>query len=140
MYNISWKIDILRSSHQRCSIKKGFLKLSQYSQKTPCVGALLDKSVDMKGFSFIKKRLQQRCSPVNIEKFLRTPTLKNTIERLLLFTVFFYGENDGNNYICVYISQRCLKPHTLVENNLMVAKSKPWNWFALQINGLVSIW
>ena len=33
---------------------------------------------------FIKKRLQNRCFPTNIVKFLRTPILKNIIERLLL--------------------------------------------------------
>ena len=27
-----------RSSHRRCSIKKGFLKISQYSQESTCVG------------------------------------------------------------------------------------------------------
>ena len=37
------------------------LKISQYSQENTCVGV------------FIKKRLQHRCFPVNIAKFLRTP-------------------------------------------------------------------
>ena len=39
----------------------------------------------MKSYNFIKKRLQHRCFPLNIAKFLRTPTLKNICERLLLF-------------------------------------------------------
>ena len=34
--------------------------------------------------NFIKKRLQHRCFPVNIAKFLRTFILKNICERLLL--------------------------------------------------------
>ena len=33
---------------------------------------------------FIKMRLQHRCFPVNIAKFLRAPILKNICERLLL--------------------------------------------------------
>ena len=31
-----------------------------------------------------KKRLQDRCFPVNIAKFVRTPILKNSCQRLLL--------------------------------------------------------
>ena len=34
--------------------------------------------------NFIKKRLQYRCFPVNIAKFLRVPIMKNISERLLL--------------------------------------------------------
>ena len=34
--------------------------------------------------TLLKKRLQHRCFPVNIAKFLRTPTLKNICKRLLL--------------------------------------------------------
>ena len=36
--------------------------------------------------SFIKKRLQLRCFPVNIARFLRPPILKNFCEQLLLFS------------------------------------------------------
>ena len=36
---------------------------------------------------FIKKRLQHKCFPVNIAKFVRTPILKNICERLLLNSV-----------------------------------------------------
>ena len=64
-----------RSSRQRCSIKTLFKKKkkqkkSQYSQEKAC--------------NFMKKRLQDRSFPVNIAKFLRTPSLKNICERLLL--------------------------------------------------------
>ena len=38
----------------------------------------------LKIYKFIKKRLQHRCFPVNIVKFLRTPILKNIGERWLL--------------------------------------------------------
>ena len=36
--------------------------------------------------NFIKKRLQHRCFPVNIAQFLRTPTLKNVCDQLLLYS------------------------------------------------------
>ena len=38
----------------------------------------------IKACNFLKKRLQRRCFPLNILKFLRTPILKNFCERLLL--------------------------------------------------------
>ena len=46
--------------------------------------SFLDKFVGLQACGFIKKRLQHRCFPVNIVKFLRTPILKNTCERLFL--------------------------------------------------------
>ena len=42
------------------------------------------ESLFNKTCSFIKKKLQHRCFPVNIPKFIRTPVLMNTCERLLL--------------------------------------------------------
>ena len=53
-----------RSNHWRCSVKEGVLKNFAYN--------------------FIKKRLQHRCFPVKLAKFLRTSIFKNTFERLLL--------------------------------------------------------
>ena len=52
-----------RSSHLRCSMKKGVLRRSA---------------------TLLKKRLWCRCFPVNLVKFLRVPFLQNTSERLLL--------------------------------------------------------
>ena len=48
------------------SIKKLFLKISQYSQENT------SKTVGLMAFNFIKKRLQLRCFYVNIEKFFKT--------------------------------------------------------------------
>ena len=53
--------------------------------------------------NFIKKRLQHRCFPINIAKFLRTPILKNICECLLLHLVmndiipFFMNNNFLQN-------------------------------------------
>ena len=49
----------------RCSVKKGFLEISQNSQE----------------------RLCQRCFPVNFAKFLRTPFLKEHFRWLLLYYI-----------------------------------------------------
>ena len=49
-----------------------------------CWSLFLKKVTDLKVCNFIKKRLQHRFFSVNIAKFLRTLTLKNICERLLL--------------------------------------------------------
>ena len=55
-----------RSSHQRCSRKIAVLKnFATFTGK------------HLQACNFIKKRLQHRCFPVNIAKFLRRPILKN---------------------------------------------------------------
>ena len=41
--------------------------------------SLFNKVAGLKACIFIKKRLQHRCFPVNIAKFLRTPILKKDL-------------------------------------------------------------
>ena len=66
---------INRSSHQRCSIKKGVLRnFTKLIGKHLCQGQL-----------YLKTILWHKCFPVNFPKFLRTPILKNNCERLLLY-------------------------------------------------------
>ena len=55
-------------------IKKGFLEISQNSQENICARAFL----------LLKKRLWQRCFPVNFAKFLRTRFLTEHLWWLLL--------------------------------------------------------
>ena len=56
-----------RSSHQRCSVRKGFVRnFAKVTGKHLC------------------QKLRYRCFPVNFAKFLRTPFLQNTSGRLLL--------------------------------------------------------
>ena len=50
---------------QRCSVKKVFLEVSQNSQKNTCARV-----------SFLKKKVCQRCFPVNFVKFLKAPFFK----------------------------------------------------------------
>ena len=65
-----------KSSNRSVLYKKlfVFVKISQYSRETPVMKSLLNKVVGPKACKFIKKRPQHRCFPVNIGKFLRTPT------------------------------------------------------------------
>ena len=72
--------------------------------------SLYNKATGLEICNFIKKRLQCRCFPENIAKFLRTPILKNFCERLLLdwgglgikgeiiyFKILFlFGNSDEN--------------------------------------------
>ena len=49
---------------------------------------LFNKVSGLKAGSIIDKRLQRRCFPVNIAKYLRTLILKNVCEQLLLEGAF----------------------------------------------------
>ena len=66
-----------RSSHQRCSVRKVFLEISQNSQENTCASARPE--------TLLKKRLSHRCFHVNFVKFLSTPFSQNTSWQLLLF-------------------------------------------------------
>ena len=63
------------------------LKFRNIHKKTPVLESLFNKVVGREACNFIKKRLQHRCFPMNIAKFLRTPILKNIYKRLLLFVL-----------------------------------------------------
>ena len=67
-------IKFWKSIMNRCSIKKLFLKILQYSYENTVLY--------FQSCNFIKKRFQHRCFPVNIAKFFRAPVLKNIWERL----------------------------------------------------------
>ena len=46
--------------------------------------SLFNKFAGLQAGNFITKRLQHRCFPVNIAKFLKTSILEDVYERLLL--------------------------------------------------------
>ena len=62
-------------------MKKVFLKILQNSQENSCA------RVSGHPATLLKKRLWHRCFPVNFAKIIKTSTLKNISERLLLFIV-----------------------------------------------------
>ena len=53
-----------------------------FTEKCLCWSLFSNKKVGLQSWNFIKKRLQQRRFPVDIEKFLRTSILNNICERL----------------------------------------------------------
>ena len=84
-----------RSSHWRCSIKKGVLKIfAIFTEKDLCWNLFIKLLINS---LFIKKRLQHRCFLKNIARFLRTPILKNICEWLLL--MFLWTEYFKRDYV-----------------------------------------
>ena len=63
-------------------MQKDVLRISQNSQENTC--AIVSFLIHLKEI-LLKRRLWQRCFPVNFVKFLRAPLLKNTSGRLLLY-------------------------------------------------------
>ena len=53
-----------------------------FTGKRLCWSFFFYKNVSLQSCNVIKKRFQYTCFPVNIAKFVRTPTLKNICERL----------------------------------------------------------
>ena len=92
--NKPWKtcgrlnIDIqnLRSSHKRCSSKKGVLRnFAKFTGKHLCQSLFLNKDAGLRPAIILKRGF-----PVNFAKFLKTTFLQNTSGRLLLkFTDLF---------------------------------------------------
>ena len=74
-----------RSSHQRCSIKKGILRNSpKVTSKHLCQILFFNKVAGLRPATLLQKRLWRRCFPVIFVKFLRTYFLHNTSGWLLL--------------------------------------------------------
>ena len=82
-----------RSSHQRCSVRKGVLRdFAKFTGKNLWQSLFFNKVAGWACNSFknrppatlLKKRLWHSSFPLNFAKFLKTPFLQNTSERLLL--------------------------------------------------------
>ena len=74
-----------RSSHRRCSVRKGVLRnFAKFTGKHPCQRLFFNRVGGLKPATLFKKRLWRRCFLVNFAKFLTIPFLQNTSGRLLL--------------------------------------------------------
>ena len=67
--------NIFRSSHWRCSVRKGVLR--NFAKFTENTCARVSFLIKLRA-ALLKKRLWHRCFPVNFAKFLRTPFSQNT--------------------------------------------------------------
>ena len=76
---------IWRSSHQRCSTRKGVLRnFTKSTGKHLCQSLFFNKVADLRPATLVKKRLWHRCFPVNFVEFLRTPFCTDYLWWLLL--------------------------------------------------------
>ena len=81
VHSLYVKPELHRSSHQRFSVRKVFLKISQNSQENTCARVFfLNKVASLRAATLLKRRLW-------FVKFSGTPFLKNTPGRLLLITL-----------------------------------------------------
>ena len=79
------RISLLEVIAQRCSVKTGFLEICLNSQGQTCAR--------LRPATLLKKRLWQRCFPVNFAKILRTPFFTEQFRWLLLYlhsSVYIY--------------------------------------------------
>ena len=68
-----------RSSHRRCSVRKGVLRnFTKFAGKHLCQSLFCNKVACLRPAFLLKKGLWYRCFPVNFAKFLRTPFLQKT--------------------------------------------------------------
>ena len=73
---------ILEAVVQRCSVKKVFLEILQYSQENTCVRVSF--LIKLQACNFIKKETLAQVFSVNFVKFLRTPFFIGHLWWLLL--------------------------------------------------------
>ena len=81
---------IYRSSHQKCSVKKGVLKIfAKFSGRRLSQSLFLNKVAALSPASLLKQRRKHGCFAADFANFLRTPFLQDTSERLLLHLCWF---------------------------------------------------
>ena len=64
--------------------KRCFRNFAKFTGKHLCQSLFFNKVASLRLATVLKKRPWRRCFPMNFEKFLRTPILKNTSWLLLL--------------------------------------------------------
>ena len=80
-----------RSSHGRCSVKKGVPRnFAKVTGKHLCQSLFLNRVAGHMPATLLKKRLWHRCFYGNFAKFLATPFLQNTSGRLFLKLYFSF--------------------------------------------------
>ena len=83
-----------RSSHQRCSIKKGVLRsFTKFTGKCLYQSLFFNKVAGLRPATLLRKKLWHRCFPVNFANFLRTPFFRTPLDDC------FYTESYNDNAI-----------------------------------------
>ena len=85
-----------RSSHQRCSARKGLLRnFSKFTGKHLCQVLFYNKVGDSKPATLSKMRLWHRCFPMNFAKFIRTPFHRTPLNYCFSTIQHFLAENPS---------------------------------------------
>ena len=80
IYAKGYKWNIYRSSHQRCSVRKGvFRNFAKFTVKYLCQSLFFNKVAGLRPATLLKKSVWHRCFPVNFNKFLRTLPLTTSV-------------------------------------------------------------
>ena len=109
-----------RSSHWRCSVKKGVLRnFAKFARKHLCQILFFIKVAGLIPATSLKQRLWHRCFPVNFTKFLRKFFLLNTSGRILLL---FYLPASNDNGITWCLVQQLLRSTELCITTIRSSK------------------
>ena len=85
-----------RSSHQRCSARKGVLRnSSKFTVKHLCQVLFYDKVADPEPVTLFKMRLWHRRFPMNFAKFLRTPSHRTPLNDCFSTIQHFLAANPN---------------------------------------------
>ena len=116
-----------RSSHQRCTIKKGAIKnFAKFIAKNLCQSLSL-KSCRLQPATLLKNKFWHSCFPMNFVKLLRAPFLQNTSRRLLLLIP---------QSQLVYIALGCFGPYVkfcIVSSAIFTRKHLCWSLFLIKL-------
>ena len=112
---------IYRSSHRRCSVRKGvFSNFAKSTGRQLCQSLFFNKVTGLSPATLLKNRLRHRCFPVNFTKFLRIPFLQNTSGRLLLDSQNLITTFSSNFRIIFYIKSCWSRTLTLQKRNCFI--------------------
>ena len=102
---------IYRSSHLRCSMKKGVLRNFGKFKGKHLYQSLFFNKVAGRPASLLKKGLWHMCFPVNFPKFLKTPFLQNTSGGCFyIYPSLKNSERKFQNYrVLSYLNQTLIK-------------------------------
>ena len=128
---------IFRSSHQKCSMKKGALRnFTKFTRKHLCQSLFFyNKVARVRSATLLKRRLWHNCFPLNFAKFRRTPLSQNTSWRLLLYfhkrsiLIVWLGSKYALRGLCIGCSTRGTSHCSCswLFNNNWLAKLSPIN-------------
>ena len=91
---------LYRSSHQRCSVRKGVLRnFTKFTGKHLYQSYYFNKVAGIRPATLLKKTLWHRFFTVNFAKFLKTPFLQNSSGRLLLYVTKNSGTSTSHHQL-----------------------------------------